>query len=90
MLDAAIYYKERARKPQLVLPEKFILATIHRAENTDNAVRLKSIFDGFEKIGKEVPIILPTSPQNQENDRNIGSERPQIQLKLSIRLVILK
>jgi UDP-GlcNAc3NAcA epimerase len=67
MLDAAIYYKEHARKPQLVLPEKFILATIHRAENTDNAVRLKSIFDGFEKIGKEVPIILPLHPRTRKS-----------------------
>jgi UDP-GlcNAc3NAcA epimerase len=66
MLDAAIYYKERARKPQLALSEKFILATIHRAENTDNAVRLKSIFDGFEKIGKEVPIILPLHPRTRK------------------------
>jgi UDP-GlcNAc3NAcA epimerase len=66
MLDAAIYYKEHARKPQLALPQKFILATIHRAENTDNAVRLKSIFDGFEKIGKEVPIILPLHPRTRK------------------------
>jgi len=66
MLDAAIYYKERARKPQLVLPEKFILATIHRAENTDNPLRLKSIFDGFEKIGKEIPIILPLHPRTRK------------------------
>jgi UDP-GlcNAc3NAcA epimerase len=67
MLDAAIYYKERARKPQLALSEKFILATIHRAENTDNAVRLKSIFDGFEKIGKEIPIILPLHPRTRKS-----------------------
>ena len=66
MLDAAIYYKERARKPQLVLPEKFILATIHRAENTDNPLRLKSIFDGFGKIGKEIPIILPLHPRTKK------------------------
>ena len=66
MLDAAIYYKELARKPQLALSEKFILATIHRAENTDNAVRLKSIFDGFEKIGKEVPIVLPLHPRTRK------------------------
>ena len=66
MLDAAIYYKERARKPQFNLPGKFILATIHRAENKDNAVRLKSIFDGFEKIGKKIPIILPLHPRTRK------------------------
>ena len=66
MLDAAIYYSEHARKPPFDLPEKFVLATIHRAENTDNTVRLKSIFDGFEKIGKEVPIILPIHPRTRK------------------------
>ena len=66
MFDAALYYQEHARKPQRVLPEQFILATIHRAENTDNSVRLKSIFDGFEKIVKEVPIILPLHPRTRQ------------------------
>jgi UDP-GlcNAc3NAcA epimerase len=63
MFDAAVYYRQRARKPQFAVPGKFILATIHRAENTDNAARLKSIFDGFEKIGKEATIILPLHPR---------------------------
>jgi UDP-GlcNAc3NAcA epimerase len=71
MLDAAIYYKELARRLQLALPEKFILVTIHRAENTDNAVRLKSIFDGFEKIGKEVPIILPLHPRTRKTIKTL-------------------
>jgi UDP-GlcNAc3NAcA epimerase len=66
MLDASIYYKERVRKPHLGLPEKFILATIHRAENTDNPLRLKSIFDGFEEIGIEIPIILPLHPRTRK------------------------
>jgi UDP-GlcNAc3NAcA epimerase len=66
LLDAAIYYKELARKPQLDLPGKFILTTIHRAENTNNAVRLKSIFDGFETIGKEIPIIMPLHPRTRK------------------------
>ena len=61
MLDAANYYKAHARKPEFVLPEKYILATIHRAENTDNIARLKSIFDGFEKVGKDIPINPPLS-----------------------------
>lgn len=71
MLDAAIYYKKHARKPQLIFPDKFILATIHRAENTDNTVRLKSIFDGFEKIGKEVPIVLPIHPRTRKTIKTL-------------------
>ena len=66
MLDAAIFYKEQARKPQTAIPGKYILATIHRAENADNTVRLKSIFDGFKKIGEEIPIILPLHPRTRK------------------------
>jgi len=72
MLDAAIYYKKHARKPQLAIPEKFILATLHRAENTDDTVRLKSIFDGFEKIGREVPIVLPLHPRTRKTIEALG------------------
>ncbi|MBE9504353.1 MAG: UDP-N-acetylglucosamine 2-epimerase (non-hydrolyzing), partial [Proteobacteria bacterium] len=66
MLDAALYHKQYAKKPRFDLPEEFILATIHRAENTDNAERLKSIFRAFEKICQEIPIILPLHPRTRK------------------------
>jgi UDP-GlcNAc3NAcA epimerase len=66
MFDAALYYKKLARKPQIALPPKFILATIHRAENTDNLPRLKSIFNGLHQICKTLPIILPLHPRTKK------------------------
>jgi len=66
MYDAALYYKKYARKPQIALPAKFILSTLHRAENTDNPTRLKSIFNGFDKIAKTIPIILPLHPRTKK------------------------
>lgn len=66
MLDAALYYKQHAKKPQFVPPEQFILATIHRAENTEEPERLKSIFTAFEKICQEIPIILPLHPRTKK------------------------
>jgi UDP-GlcNAc3NAcA epimerase len=66
MLDAVLYYKEQARKPQFAIKAPFILATLHRAENTDNPMRLKSIFNGFEKVSKEIPIILPLHPRTKK------------------------
>jgi UDP-GlcNAc3NAcA epimerase len=65
MLDAAMYYRKHARKPPMTIPEKFILATIHRAENTDSPIRLSAIIEGFEKIGVEIPIILPLHPRTR-------------------------
>ncbi len=66
MLDAAMYYRNFARKPPFALADKFILATIHRAENTDTPSRLKSIFNGLFKISKKLPIILPLHPRTRK------------------------
>ena len=66
MQDAAIFYSNLARKPDFELPEKFILSTIHRAENTDDPVKLRSIFSAFQKIADEIPIILPLHPRTKK------------------------
>ncbi|CAB1068753.1 UDP-2,3-diacetamido-2,3-dideoxy-D-glucuronic acid 2-epimerase (EC [Olavius algarvensis Delta 1 endosymbiont] len=75
MLDAAFFYKKFARNPQFSIPDKFILSTIHRAENTDNLDRLKSIFIGFEKISQEIPIILPLHPRTRKKIRNYNQKK---------------
>mgnify|MGYP002092492275 FL=1 len=36
MQDAALFYAEKAKQPELTIPEHFVLGTVHRAENTDN------------------------------------------------------
>ena len=36
MYDAALFYAEKSRKPNFDVPERFILTTCHRAENTDD------------------------------------------------------
>ncbi len=66
MQDAAIFYSDLAQKPEMDLPEQFILATIHRAENTDDPKRLTSIFNALSKISNEIPIILPLHPRTKK------------------------
>ena len=66
MQDAAIFYSELAQKPELNLPKQFILATIHRAENTDEPKRLTSIFNALSVISNEIPIILPLHPRTKK------------------------
>jgi len=63
MQDTAIFYSERERKPQIEMPESFILATIHRAENTDDIQRLGNILTALNEIAKEISIILPLHPR---------------------------
>lgn len=50
--------------------KSYYLATIHRAENTDDPSRLKEIFRAFESIGKYVPLILPLHPRTKEKMRS--------------------
>jgi UDP-GlcNAc3NAcA epimerase len=44
----------------------YYLATLHRAENTDNPKRLKSILKALNEIGKDVPVILPLHPRTKK------------------------
>ncbi len=74
MYDAALYYADRAKKPDEQIPDEFILATLHRAENTDDPQRLQSIFSAFEQISKEVPIVLPLHPRTRKIMQSQGIE----------------
>lgn len=75
MYDVALYSQEKMKKPQwfdLLGIDKFILSTIHRAENTDNLDLLGRIFDALAKSGKN--IILPLHPRTAKKvkDHNIN------------------
>ncbi|MBN2667620.1 MAG: UDP-N-acetylglucosamine 2-epimerase (non-hydrolyzing) [Bacteroidales bacterium] len=63
MQDAAMFYSNKEQKPNIDIPEKFILTTIHRAENTDDPKRMESILSALNDIAKETPIILPLHPR---------------------------
>lgn len=71
MFDAAIFYKglEKASSKIKSFCEKnsqFVLATVHRAENTDELSRLSEIFSGLRTIGKDIKVILPLHPRTQK------------------------
>ena len=66
MQDTAIFYSQFMKKPEISIDKDFILATIHRAENTDDEQRLKSIFEAFSEISKEKLIILPLHPRTKK------------------------
>ena len=72
MYDAALVFGDMAKKESIILdqldlsPESYRLATVHRAENTDNPDRLKNIVTAFEDMaGEAYPIILPLHPRTR-------------------------
>ena len=67
MQDAALFYKQRAQAIILKdIPEKFILVTVHRAENTDNIKRLKQIVQAFNELSKTINIVMPLHPRTKK------------------------
>lgn len=65
MYDVALYYKDRAKKPNMVFPKEFILCTLHRAENTENLQKMKNIFEALNKISSQILVIMPLHPRTQ-------------------------
>ncbi len=74
MYDNSIYYAKFAEEKSNILEkyklksETFILATIHRDNNTDNPERLNSIFTAFNEIvtGNQMDILLPLHPRTSK------------------------
>ena len=72
MYDAAIYYGEKARRESRVLerlglkPKEYVLATVHRAENTDGPSRLRAIVEGLCEVSKEATVVFPAHPRTRK------------------------
>ncbi|MBS0576708.1 MAG: UDP-N-acetylglucosamine 2-epimerase (non-hydrolyzing) [Proteobacteria bacterium] len=72
MYDVALHHGERALKmsenivSRLGLAEKgFVLATIHRAENTDDAERLRNIVGGLSRVAERLSVVWPLHPRTR-------------------------
>ena len=68
MYDAALQFAEVAGRRGGLLeklsltPNSYVLATIHRAENTDSPGRLSAIVTALETVAKRIPVVLPLHP----------------------------
>ena len=75
MFDAALYYRDRAPASQRVRDlvarhsRGFCLATVHRAENTDDATRLRGIVSALDEVAGTIPVIIPLHPRTRERLR---------------------
>lgn len=71
MYDASLYYRERAATRSDILESldleagSYILATCHRAENTDDIGRLGEIVRGLIKIAGDRRVVLPLHPRTR-------------------------
>jgi len=76
MFDAIKLFKEKALKTSSVLkdnniiPNEYILSTIHRAENTNSINKLKNIIDALNEYNKS--IVLPLHPRTLKFIKDYG------------------
>jgi len=80
MSDALNFALEQARARSRILstlnlqPHSYLLATVHRAENTDNRERIAGIVAAFEKIAQ--PVVLPLHPRTRKVLQSLGLDLP--------------
>ncbi|MBF0276039.1 MAG: UDP-N-acetylglucosamine 2-epimerase, partial [Nitrospinae bacterium] len=81
MYDSILFYQNKAKneinlEKYDVEKNEFILAMIHRAENTNDLRRLKSIISALKEISKDVKVLFPLHPRTrkivEENDVDMG------------------
>lgn len=81
MYDAALRFRQRAETraeatghrfdaPHLqeldLTSHDYLLATVHRAENTDDPARLRAIMEALVETSRRLPVVLPLHPRTAE------------------------
>jgi UDP-GlcNAc3NAcA epimerase len=70
MYDAVLQFSERAETSSGILEKlgleskRYLLATVHRAENTDDPLRLRSILAAFAEL--EETVVFPVHPRTRK------------------------
>ncbi|QVL51278.1 MAG: UDP-N-acetylglucosamine 2-epimerase (non-hydrolyzing) [Thiocapsa sp.] len=71
MYDASRYYAMKAEQGSVILDRLhlthggYVLATVHRAGNTDDPERLDAIMRGLMLAARERPVVLPLHPRTR-------------------------
>jgi UDP-GlcNAc3NAcA epimerase len=72
LLDAALRFGEQASRQSAILSrlqlegKPFILATIHRAENAEDAGTLQEIVRALDTLHARIPVIFPMHPKTKK------------------------
>lgn len=79
MYDVALYHGARAAEREYSPLEKlgltgknYVLATIHRAENTDEPQRLHTIVQALTEVADELPVVWPLHPRTRSVLQSAG------------------
>ncbi|MBF9231992.1 non-hydrolyzing UDP-N-acetylglucosamine 2-epimerase [Microvirga alba] len=86
MYDVTLAAVERAKGRSEILnkhgltPKTYAVATIHRAENTDDPERFARVIQWLSDRGRDVPIIMPVHPRTRKLMEKSGLNPAGVQL----------
>lgn len=86
MFDATLAYRQEAERRKGTLwngwkPGAFALATVHRAENTDDPDRLRSILLALDQIAEQIcPVVLPLHPRTRKSMELFGCSLREVRV----------
>ncbi len=78
MEDAALFYAARAQDRSTIIEQlgltgkSFVLSTLHRAENTDDANRLTAIIRALNTLHHHTPVVLPLHPRTRQKLKQLN------------------
>ncbi|AOW12651.1 UDP-N-acetyl glucosamine 2-epimerase [Hydrogenophaga crassostreae] len=78
MYDVALHYRDKAQTKSGALqqlglePKRFALATVHRAENTDDANRLNAILTALDQVALTMKVVFPLHPRTRKLIQTYG------------------
>ncbi len=77
MWDALVHYAPRLPAGKREdLPGEFILATVHRQENLEDAARLCAWVGALSRLDQEIPVVLVAHPRTEKKIRESGIRVP--------------
>jgi UDP-GlcNAc3NAcA epimerase len=81
MYDTTLYAAGRAASRSRILetlalaPQGYAVATLHRAENTDDPARLRRVLDWLEEQAAKTPVVMPLHPRTRRVLDSVGAPR---------------
>jgi UDP-GlcNAc3NAcA epimerase len=78
MYDVALFFKNQAKQKTSILSDLglqhsgYVLATCHRAENTNDPVRLNEIVMGIAEVAQKIPLVFALHPRTKQYIHDLG------------------
>ncbi len=77
MIDSLVHYRQKAARLELlrqlgVSPRQYVLMTMHRPSNVDNAAGLRDILSIIKNTAARRPVVFPIHPRTRSNMERFG------------------